>query len=105
MSTSSTVAAASSSVPASTVAALYRPQGHPESVPQPEPELEPPEPEHHAAAGIASLFAGFPSSLVADPQMGGSRGVVASRDIAAGERVLASAPLGVSVDWRAASHY
>ena len=74
--------------------------------PEPGPKVDPrqqldrePEPEREPL-GMVSLFAGFPSNLVADAAVGGMRGVVASRDIAAGERVLASAPLGVSVDWR-----
>ena len=64
---------------------------------EPEPELEQPP---QGAAGIASLFSGFPSKVTNDPRMGGCRGVVATRNIAAGERVLVSAPMAVSIDWR-----
>lgn len=68
--------------------------------PEPEPEpvdvsVEAPEQE-----GIAALFQGFPCELVSNPQMGGSRDVVASRHLEQGERVLASAPLGIAIDRR-----
>jgi hypothetical protein len=95
--------AAQLSEPASMPAAAAEP---PESLQQRNPEPEPePEPLHVdgsevAASSIASLYAGYPSAVIDDPRMGGCRGVVATRDIALGERVLAAAPMGVSVDWR-----
>ena len=52
-----------------------------------------------AVLGIESLFHGYPCQLVANDG-GGLRGVVAQREIAAGERLLVSAPLGIAIDWR-----
>ena len=65
------------------------------ATPAPEPE---PEPEPSGLSIMGPLFMGWPARLVASPSFG--RGVVASRAIRAGERVLASAPLGVAIDRR-----
>ena len=77
---------------------------------EPEPELEPPhidgaapfhtQKAHTKPGGISSLYADYPAAVTEDLLMGGCRGVVATRDIMTGERVLRSAPLGIAVDWR-----